>query len=126
MYPEIENVTRATTSVLVAMILVVVLLGGPCLACASVMAGGVNHSCCHAKKGCQKPLSGSPADCISPAVDLAKLEQSSVPLAAYFPAFDAGWNVDIQPPLLNSDLDLPDPVLHSPPDLCLLHSVLTI
>jgi hypothetical protein len=119
-------VTRATTSVLVALVLLFVLLGGPCLACASVIAGGVNHGCCHSKKGCQERRSGSPADCISPAVDLAKVELAYSSVAVNLPVLDLGVDGDIQPLPPNVNSVLPDPILHSPPDLCLLHSVLTI
>lgn len=117
---------RATTSVLVALILVFVLLGGPCLACATVIAGGVNHSCCNPKKGCQEVPSGSPADCASPPVDLTKVEQAVAPVLIGICVAGQSSNLDVQPRRMDADYFLPDPILHSPPDLCLLNSVLTI
>ena len=119
--------TRATTSVLVALILVFVLFGGPCLACTAVVVGGVNHNCCHPKKSCQEPpLSGSLADCVIPAVDLAKMEQASAHVFVSVSVLDRTWNSDVQPQQLGADYVPPDPVLHSPPELYLLNSVLTI
>lgn len=118
--------TRATTSVLIAMVMVFVLLGGPCLACAAVIAGGGNHNCCHPKKGCQEQPSNSLADCASPAVDLTKVEQASAYFSVNVPIQDQSWNSEVLLPQLDSDHVLSNPVLHSPPDLCLLNSVLNI
>jgi hypothetical protein len=119
-------VTRATTSVLVALLLVFVLFGGPCLVCATVIAGGLNHGCCHPKKGCQEHPPGSLADCISPAVGLAKVEQASALVFVSLSVIDQSWNLDVQPKQSNTNLVLRGLILHSPPDLCLLNSVLTI
>jgi hypothetical protein len=118
-------VTRATTSVFVAAILVFVLFGGPCLACASLFAGGVNHSCCDPKNGCGDHSSGSPTNC-APNVDFTNVEQPSASIVVSFAVLDVGRNVDIRTPQLNAAFGLSDPVPHSLPDLCLLHSVLTI
>ena len=114
--------TRATTSVLIAMVMVFVLLGGPCLA----IAGGGNHNCCHPKKGCQEQPSNSLADCASPAVDLTKVEQASAYFSVNVPIQDQSWNSEVLLPQLDSDPVLSKPVLHSPPELCLLNSVLNI
>lgn len=118
--------TRATTSVLVALLLVFVLFGGPCLACATVISGGVNHDCCPPKKGCQEHPSGALAGCISPAVDLAKVEQVSVPVFVSLSVMEKSWNLDVQPRQSDTNYLPPGAILHSPPDLCLLNSVLTI
>ena len=118
--------TRATNSVLVALVLVFVLLGGPCLACATAIVGGANHNCCHPKKSCQEHPSGSLADCVTPAADLAKMEQAPVHVFVSLSVLDQSWNFDVQPQPLDTDYIPPDPVLHSPADLCLLNSVLTI
>jgi hypothetical protein len=118
-------VTRATTSVFVALVLVFVLFGGPCLACATVMSSGVNHDCCP-KKACQQGPSGSLADCINPAVDLARVEQASAPVFASLSVMDKSWNLDVQPKQTDTNFLPPGAILHSPPDLCLLNSVLTI
>jgi hypothetical protein len=119
-------VTRATTSILVALVLVLVLLGGPCLACATAIVGGVNHNCCHPKKGCQEHPSGPLGDCVSPTVDLAKVEQASARVFVSPSVLDQPWNSDVQPQQIDTDYAPPDPVLHSPPELYLLNSVLTI
>jgi hypothetical protein len=96
-----------------------------------VIAGGVNHDCCNHKKGCQEHPAGSLADCTSPAVDLAKVEQASahdfVSLAFMGQScMCQSWNLNVQPTQSDSNLAPPCPILHSPPDLCLLNSVLTI
>jgi hypothetical protein len=119
-------VTRATTSVLVALLLVFILLGGPCLACARVIAGGLNHDCCPPQKGCQQQPSGSLAGCISPAVDLAKVEQASAYVFVSPSVIDKSWNLDVQTKQSYKSLVPPGSIPHSPPDLCLLNSVLTI
>jgi len=119
-------VTRATSSVLVALLLVFVLFGGPCLACATLIAGGVNHDCCPPQKGCQEHSPGALAGCISPAVDLAKVEQASAYVFVSPSVMDKSCNLDVQPKQIDTNLVPPGPVLHSPPDLCLLNSVLTI
>ena len=116
---------RATTSVFVALLLVFVLFGGPCLACATVLAGGANHSCCNPKKGCQEKTHGSLADCISPAVDLANVEQASGPVFVSLSLLSQSSNLDDQPQSITRIVP-PGLILDSPPDLCLLHSVLTI
>ena len=117
---------RVTTSVFVALLLVFVLFGGPCLACATVITGGMNHGCCHSKKGCQEQPPGSLADCISPAVDLAKVEQGSGPAVVSLSVLNLSWNLDGQPTQSDTNFVPPGLILHSPPDLCLLNSVLTI
>ena len=121
-----KYVTRATTSVFVALLLVFVILGGPCLACATVIAGGVNHDCCNHKKGCHDHPIGSLADCTSPAVDLAKVEQTFAHVFVSLSVLNQPTNLEVQPRQTGSSLGPPRPILHSPPDLCLLNSVLTI
>jgi hypothetical protein len=96
------------------------------LACATVIAGGANHSCCHPKKGCQERSSGSLSDCVVPPVDLAKVEQASARVFVAPPLLDQFWNFDVQPQVPAADDVPPGPVLHSPPELYLRNSVLTI
>lgn len=119
--------TRAATSVFVAVVLVFVLLGGPCLACATVIVSGVNHNCCHAKKGCQERPPGSLGDCASAAVDLTKVEQVSAALVVLDPSgLKQPLKLEVNPLQLDASYLLTGPVPFSPGDLCLLNSILTI
>jgi hypothetical protein len=119
-------VTRTTTSVIVALMLVFVLFGGPCLACATVIAGGVDHSCCKHQKGCQEGPNGSPADCVTLAVDLAKVEPASAGVFQSPLILDGSSIPELQPAQVAAEQLSPHLVPHSKPDLCLLNSVLTI
>lgn len=123
-YGEHNDVMRATTSILVALLLVFVIVGGPCLACAAILVGGANHNCCHPQNGCQERIPGSVSDCITPLVDLAKVEQASAPVLVSVLVSAPSWNFEA-PQSAGGDDPL-DPILHSPPDLSLRHSVLTI
>ena len=115
--------TRATISIVV-LLLAFVIVGGPCLACAAILAGSSSSGCCHTQKDCQQRLPGSVSDCVTPPVDLASLEQVPAPVLVAILVVNEVWN--FEPPQFDTHQVSPDPVLHSPPDLCLRNSVLTI
>jgi hypothetical protein len=122
---EIQNVTRAAP-ILVALVLVFVLFGGPCLACATATTQSMGHDCCRHKKDCQESRYGSSSGCVSIAVDLANAELAPALILVgpikLSPA-DA-FEIALRQPAMNTILR--ESILHSPPELCLLNSVLTI
>jgi len=119
-------VVRATNSVIAALLVALVLLRGPCFGCVSLLTKGGGHACCHGKKGCAHTTSSSQADCVSAAVELARTENTFGVVSAEMPlAFQFNLTAIGSPTRAAREVPV-DPVLNSPPDLCLLHSILTI
>ena len=106
--------------------LIVVLLGGACLACSKVLAGQPLHRCCQTGSHCPMPVKNAKHQhCSGPASDLpsanhvAKVVSNDV----VFDARPAHGDLPAAPlPRMSAASDIP----FSPPDLCLLNSVLTI
>lgn len=120
---------RTLTSLGVILALIVVLTGGSCLACSDMLSKAKQHDCCKKSSRCPMPMKKAPAhqECASPATDLSRVEHSlnaiNPPLAA---PSEALFESIVRDPLPRTSPPDGTEALHSPPDLCLLNSVLTI
>src|SRR5579862_4588600 len=115
---------RGVTSFVLALAVTGLLLAGPCLACAKLVKQSPHSGCCTPVRHCQDPGPRPvQAACASPAVDLSTAKQATpVPVAA--PLLVAHHAPVVV--LRNTFPLAPDVGPYSPPDLYLLHSVLTI
>jgi hypothetical protein len=121
---------RSITSVVAALAVIAVLVGGACASCwASPQKGMPAGHCCNQSGQCEKP-GKAPVhkECASPAVDLMTVEQSNshpVKIAPALIAIPAAAVIDYQQSTSRETTpQRTDP--YSPPDLYLLNSVLTV
>lgn len=120
---------RTLTSLGVILALIVVLTGGSCLACSDMLSKAKQHDCCKKSSHCPMPMKKAPVheECASPATDLSRVEHSlnamNTPVAA---PSEALFESIVRDPLPRISPPGGAFVPYSPPDLCLLNSVLTI
>jgi hypothetical protein len=122
-------VVRVGLTISLAFVLAAVLAAGSCLSCAELLRPAHNGCCHHENGNCEKRAPFTP-QCAAPLLDLSKVEKPapvSGPAASWASLASA---TSIPAPLSAPQiLGAPPPPfahLHSPPDLYLLHSSLTI
>lgn len=119
---------RAITSIALTVALLAISMAGPCLACpAPTKASPESGSCCH-HGSCQKPTQApAPQGCATPdlastPIELAWTQTAHAIYGVLAPVAMAHVTAVTPRPAMR--VALVDP--YSPPDLCLLNSVLTV
>jgi hypothetical protein len=118
---------RTITSIGVVLALLVVAAGSPCLGCSDMLRKAGQHGCCKESSRCPMPMKKAPAheECASPATGLPTVELKLTTLSASLAVITVTASVLVRPAVRTAPPGDTRPP-HSPPDLCLLNSVLTL
>lgn len=119
---------RSILSLGVMIALIAVALVGPCLACSTKVQSAPVSSCCHHNDGCQKPGKAPASErCSFTASNPATVQQISTLLLNIVGATVApGPFMHADPGAVRGPETLRAGIPYSPPDLCILNSVLNI
>jgi hypothetical protein len=111
-------------SILMTTLLTFVVMSGPCLPCAFLISNS-GHGCCHGTQSCQGPIENALQECANVTIVLANADLAGTIVVekpqtvALFSRFEL--------PAALAAAEIPAlPIVHDPPDLSLLNSVLTI
>lgn len=109
-------------SLLLATVILTAFLAAPCVACADQPMKG--HDCCNSRSHCPPPVSKTlHVECGTPALQSFVVEADHTPAPLLVVAAQP---ITDQPVIAVLRAEPPERSPYSPPDLCLLNSVLTI